>query len=281
MNRPRVLLTIDLSWAIYRAAAAHPQLSSTDGTFTGGVYGFIQSLQKAIRETGATHVVACTDSKPYRRSVQYPEYKQLRKSAADPELKRMYDESEPLVRALLVMVGVPVCGVPGFEADDIAAHLHRRNRSRFQKLFANANDSDLYQLLEIDHFACYKESIQTIVTAATLKKKMGLTPAEFMLASALQGTHNDIEGIPGVGPIKSKNAVLDPSEMRKYRESHGHIIDRNLSLITLPHPEFPAGLGLPQRTGRFNQRTLYRWLARLDIDTQLPMVNAFEQIDQT
>ncbi len=277
----RVLLTVDLSWQIYRNCAAHPQLQTPDGTFTGGLYGFMQSFSKAVRETEATHVVVCRDSKPYRRSIDYPKYKQLRKTAADPELKRMYDESEPIILDLLDSLGVPVWAVAGFEADDLSGHAVRVYRSRFDRIFANANDSDLFQLLDAPGFSVYRDSIKTAIDREALFKSHGLTPAEFMLASALQGTHNDIEGIAGVGPKTAAKAIRDPAAMRALRASHAKVIDRNLALIQLPHPTFPRGERLPSSLPkRFDARALYRWCSKYEIECTLSMVNAFEQINR-
>lgn len=273
----RVLLTVDLSYQIYRAAASHPGLTASGGEYTGGVYGFAMSLAKAIRETGATDCVACADSKPYLRSRDYPEYKQVRKTAMDPELRRLYDESEPLVLDLLRVVGIPVWGVPGFESDDLSASVVRRHACRYARIYAASNDSDLNQLLDAPSFAVYRDSLRTATTAASLLASTGLSPAQFMLASALQGTHNDIEGIKGVGAKTAAKVVRDPSLLRHYRAAHGAVIDRNLALIRLPHPELPRQ-AVPARTGPFNVRALYRWCSRLDIDTTLSMVNSFEQI---
>ena len=105
-----------------------------------------------------------------------------------------------------------------------------------------------------------------------------ISPADYMLMTALTGTHNDIAGIPKVGPVTALKAIKDPALMRKWVESHGDIIKRNLDLIRLPHPEFPAGIRLPEHGGSFNPRQLYRSLGRYDIDVTSSMVKAFEQL---
>ena len=67
----RILVCVDLSYQVYRASAAHPMLTSRR-VFTGGLYGFLQTFAKTVRETRATHVAFCQDCKPYRRSLEYP-----------------------------------------------------------------------------------------------------------------------------------------------------------------------------------------------------------------
>src|SRR6188768_1899383 len=112
-NEDRVLLCVDLSYQCYRASAANPHLTSRR-VFTGGLYGFLMTMGKMIRETRATDVAFCQDVKPYLRSKTYPEYKQLRKKAADEELLERHKESMPMILECLQICGVKPWGVPGF-----------------------------------------------------------------------------------------------------------------------------------------------------------------------
>jgi DNA polymerase I len=271
------LLAVDLSYQTYRAAAANPGLTSRR-VFTGGLYGFFVVLAKTIRETGATDVVVCRDTKPYRRSGAYPNYKQLRKQRADDELLRAYNQSITLVLEVLDAIGVPVWACQGFESDDLIALAATRYRHRFERIYAASNDSDLYQLLDVPNFGIYTKSIADVVTATTVAQRTGLTPQEYTLATALQGTHNDIAGIPGVGEVRARRAVLDPALMRKYMDSYGDIIRRNQQLIKLPHAELPTGLRLPRAVRGLDERQLYRSLGKYDIDTTASMVNALRQV---
>lgn len=275
----RIMLTVDFSYQLYRACAANPQLQSAEGIYTGGLYGFLMGFAAVVRETQATDVLICLDSKPYVRSKEYPAYKMLRKDSENEELKRIFNESKPLVIDVLDAMGVPVWSVFGFEADDLAGHVVRRHRSRFTRIYSHSNDSDLWQLLTAPNFLIYKDHIRTCITAETLLRSHGLTPEQFMLSTALQGTHNDIEGIHGVGPKTGDKIVKDPALLRRYQDSHGEMIERNLRLMHLPHRDFPHRSPLPQRKTRSSSRLLYRLLAKYDIDCTLQMVNAFEQID--
>lgn len=223
-------------------------------------------------------MVICQDRKPYIRSQTYPQYKLLRKKNADDTLLTMFNESMPLVLDALDVLGLPVWGVDGFESDDLIGHCVVQHRSRYNRIYAGSNDSDLFQLLWCDRFFVYKDSIATVVSGASLLKNKGLLPAQFMLATALQGTHNDIEGIPGVGEMRATAAVKDPAILRKYVDKHGDLINRNLELIQLPHPTFPWRTSVPQRTGRFNAQALYRFCGRYDIDVTKAMLDSFEQL---
>lgn len=271
------LLAVDLSYQSYRASAAHPTLSSGD-TFTGGLYGFLVALASAIRATGARSVVVCQDRKPYRRSLTYPEYKQLRKKTQDEELVKRHKLSMSLILEMLDVVGLPAWGIDGYESDDLVAHCVRSPGAQVDEVVAASNDSDLYQLFDDPSFKVYRKD-GDIMNGVRLWKETGLSPSQFMLATALMGTHNDIAGIPRVGEKTAIKAVLDPALMRTYRASHGELIERNLSLIKLPHPDFPTRARIPSRGRRFELRAFYRWCAQYDIEATAPMISALEQLD--
>lgn len=277
MRPPRILLAVDLSYQTYRAAAAHPMLSH-EGIFTGGLFGFLTTLAKQIRETKATDLIICQDCKPYRRSLMYPAYKQLRKKNRDEDLLKLYLESQPIITAAIEEIGLPMIGVEGFESDDCIGWLVRQQRHRYQAIYAASNDSDLFQLFWCPWFKVLKTDIKDCVDYWRIANgPLGMSPDEFMLSSALQGTHNDIEGIPGVGPVTAYKAVKNAGEMRKLRERWGEVIDRNLSLIKLPHPEFPH-ISLPRAAASFDARSLYRFCSRFDIQVTKSMIDSFDQI---
>lgn len=281
MKPSRTLLAVDLSYQTYRATSVHSQLKSLEGVFTGGVFGFMVSVAKIINECGATDVVVTGDVKPYLRSRIYPEYKQIRKSTADPEIKEKYLASLPLVREMLDVVGIPIMEVPGFESDDCIAHIVSQHRHRYAAIYAGSNDSDLYQLFYCAWFKVWRKDRESVMDYWRLLKETGLEPEQFMIASALMGTHNDVEGIPRVGPVTAYKAVLNPGVLRQYQERHADLIQRNLSLIRLPHAEFPTDLAVPKRTRPFDVRALYRWCAKYDITTTQAMTTAFEQVDNS
>lgn len=277
-RRGKVLLAVDLSYQTYRATAAHSTLKSIEGVFTGGLFGFMVTVSKIIRESGADAVVICEDVKPYRRSLEYPAYKMLRKKNEDSELRDNAQASLLLVKELLEVVGIPIMRAPGFESDDCIGHIVTQHRHRYRMIYAASNDSDLYALFWCPWFRVWQKDADDIMDYWKLKEKTGLTPEEFHLASALRGTHNDIEGIAGVGEKKSSEAVKNPGLMRKYQEGHGSMIERNLRLTALPHAEFPRDMAVPRSTKPFDARALYRWAGKYDITVTQSMVSAFEQV---
>ena len=273
----RILLAVDLSYQSYRAAAAHPMLTCRD-VFTGGLYGFLMTFGKMVRETRATDVVFCQDVKPYLRSLSYPEYKQIRKKSVDEELGKRHQQSMKLILEVLTSLGFIPWGIKGFESDDLIAHCVMKYRHRFAQIYAGSNDSDLFQLFWAPNFFVYGSDVHSAMSASNLHRKVGLDPAQFMLASALQGTHNDIAGIAGVGEVTARKIVLDPVKLRATMSSHGEMVTRNLGLIKLPHPEFPRISSLPARPKGFDTRAFVRTLGKYEVDATASMVSAFEQL---
>jgi len=283
MARDKVLLLVDLSYQSYRATSTHLDLRSHDGTFTGGVYGFLVALARTIIDSNADHVVVCQDVKPYVRSKEYPEYKMLRRDSAKKdkraeEIREKHLISVPLIIEAMHEVGIPLLGIQGFESDDCIGYIVRQHSRRWKRIYAASNDSDLFALLKYENFSVWPKSEKgTLMTLDWLRKTHLMEPDEFSLATALTGTHNDIEGIPRVGPVTARKVVQTPGLLRKYREEHGALIDRNLRLIRLPHEQFPH-VAVPERTRRFNSRAFVKWCSMYDITTTRTMDEAFEQV---
>ena len=274
---PRVLLAVDLSNQCYKAAASHPGLSS-DGRFTGGLYGFLVALQKTITAVGATDIVICEDMKPYLRSILYPEYKALRKETRDEALYEAAQYTLGLVRELLHVTGWPLWGLQGFESDDLVAHAAIKYRHRYRKVIAMSNDSDLYQLFTLPGFSIYKGKKGIYTRDHYDREWKGLPLEHLPTALALMGTHNEVEGVHGIGPATAKDIVNHPFKLRQALGKHASIVERNLQLITLPHKDLPRELNIPDRSRKFVERDLLKFCGRYDINLTRAMCIAFEQI---
>jgi DNA polymerase-1 len=272
----KVLLCVDVSNIVYKSAAAHSTLSS-DGVFTGGLYGFLMAIAKAVGDTGATKIVLCCDSKPYRRSLIYPEYKLLREDTKDPVLVGNAKTTIAQIRELVKVVGWPIWSIPTFESDDLIAHATIQYRHRYDQIIAMSNDSDLYQLFQWPRFALYKGK-KGLYTRADYDKEWGLPAHELYLALAMIGTHNCVSGISGIGMITAKKILADPVKYRAIREKHLEVLERNDRLIKLPYPDFPVDTKMPLPTCEYNERELLRFCSRYEISLQRWQCEAFEKI---
>lgn len=273
----RTLLCVDYSNNLYKAAAANADLTSGD-IFTGGVFGFMYFLAKAIFVTKATQVVMCKDCPPYVRSSEYPEYKMLRATNKDEALVAKVKETKALLDDLFDLIGIPVMAAPGYESDDLIGLLVRKYRHRFGSIVAASNDSDLYQLFDVcSGFSIYRGKTG-FYDKNDFDREWGLSRDQFMEAHALMGTHNDIAGIDGVGPVRAKGIVLDPPKLRSYRLSHASLIERNKRLIELPHPTMDPTLTLPRAGKIFKEREFIRFMGRLDIKVSFQLLASLEKV---
>lgn len=271
----KTLLAVDLSNILYKAVATHQVLKHA-GEFTGGLYGFLVSVSKAINKVEATDILFCRDMRPYIRCTEYPQYKEDRQKTRDEDIYAKFVESMTQMVALCGNMGWPLWGIQGFESDDLIAKCVLSRKWR--RVVAMSNDSDLYQLLDFHSFGIYKSAAEPIYNYEQFFDEWQMTTRDYKLALAMMGTHNEIRGIAGIGKVTVKQVLRNPHEYRRIREKHAELIDRNLHLIELPHPKFPTDLPPPSSKFPFNYRNLIRHLAPYDIDVTASMMKAFERL---
>ncbi len=274
----RNLLLVDVSNQAYVAAASHPMLTTLDGeTFTGGLYGFMCAVAKAINKTQATAICLCEDRKPYHRSIVYPEYKSLRNNTKDPVLVEKVKTTVEQIRNLCVVTGWPIWSVPSFESDDLVAHTVIQYRNRYETITAMSNDSDLYQLFEWPQFQIFKGKKGLFLHEDYLEEWRGLPANKLIQALALTGTHNEVAGIKGIGPVTAIHALNNIGHMLTLLSLHKELFERNLSLIQLPHKDFPVSARMPLK-GEYDERKLMRFCAQYGIKLERWMCESYERV---
>lgn len=272
------LLLIDVSNQSYKASAANPLLTiNGGGTFTGGLFGFLGALARAIEKTGSTAICLCEDRKPYHRSLAYPEYKNIRNTTKDMVLAAKAETTVKQIRRLCEVTGWPIWSVPAFESDDLIAHATIQNRHRYEKITAMCNDSDLYQLFKYDCFQMWKGK-DGLYLFPDFFHEYGIMPAQLVPFLAMCGTHNEVAGIKGIGPVTARHALLNPTHLLDIRTHHAELMDRNSRLIELPHRDFPREEKMPRPTGCYNERELIRFLSQYKIQLQRWMSESFEKV---
>ncbi len=196
----KTLYIIDGHAQIFRAYHAISSLSSpVTKEPTNATFGFVGMLLKLWREQRPDYVVMALDvsgEKETFRSELYPDYKANRE--APPE--DLHPQVQRIVEICRVM-GIPVLGTAGFEADDVIATLCEEFADREDlRLRLVSRDKDLQQLLgeRVEMFDIHKDET---IDLARLKEKTGITPEQVVDMLALMGdTVDNIPGLPGVGP---------------------------------------------------------------------------------
>src|SRR3954465_9285768 len=140
------LAIIDGKSVFYRGYYAMPNLSTKDGTPTGGVFGFATMALEVIRKLKPDYVAVAWD-KPKtnirRRLELYPEYKAGRKPApAD------FYEQIPVLHELLQAFGWPLYELDDYEADDIMGALAVQADKQGIETMLVTSDLDMLQLVD-------------------------------------------------------------------------------------------------------------------------------------
>ncbi len=197
MSKPKSLYLIDGSSYIFRAYYGIRQFLSTSNGFpTNALYGFINMLQKVVRDEKPDFLAVAFDSKEKTfRHQMYPDYKANR-DAPPEDLAKQFPYFEPLVEAF----NIYSVRVPGFEADDIMGTLAKKGVEKGLQVVIVSGDKDMMQLISPD--------IRMLDTMKNkwfgmedVAEKFGVTPDQVIEVMGLMGDSSDhIPGVKGVGP---------------------------------------------------------------------------------
>lgn len=219
------LAIIDGKSVFYRGYYAMPNLSTKDGTPTGGVFGFATMALEVIKRLKPDYVAVAWD-KPKtnirKRLELYPEYKAGRKPApAD------FKEQIPVLHELLQAFGWPLYELDDYEADDIMGTLAVQATARDIETMLVTSDLDMLQLVDPHvHVFALKKGLSNIelYSPKSFEAKYSIRVDQFLDLKALKGDSSDnIPGVPGIG---EKTAI---SLLQQY-ETLDNIYD-NLPLL--------------------------------------------------
>ncbi|HSX37112.1 MAG TPA: 5'-3' exonuclease H3TH domain-containing protein, partial [Patescibacteria group bacterium] len=216
---------IDGKSVFYRGYYAMPNLSTKDGTPTGGVFGFATMALEVIRRLKPDYVAVAWD-KPKtnirKRLELYPEYKAGRKPAP-PD----FYEQVPVLHELLNVFGWPLYELDDYEADDIMGTLALQATNKDIETMLVSSDLDMLQLVDPHvHMYALKTGLSNIelYSPKSFEAKYGIKVEQFLDLKAIKGDASDnIPGVPGIG---EKGAL----ELLKQYETLDNIYD-NLALI--------------------------------------------------
>lgn len=196
------LLVLDGNSIVNRAFYGVKLLSTKDGLFTNGIYGFMTMLQKLKDEAQPDAVAIAFDLKaPTFRHKMYAGYKAQRKGMP-PELAQQM----PTLKELLTDLGYPLIECEGFEADDILGTLAKTCEDTGNECLIATGDRDSLQLVS-PHVSVrlaatkFGQPQVTVYDEARIKEEYGVTPRQMIDIKAIQGDSSDnIPGVAGIGP---------------------------------------------------------------------------------
>ncbi len=201
MAERKKLAIIDGKSVFYRGYYAMPNLSTKDGTPTGGVFGFATMALEVIKRLKPDYVCVAWD-KPKtnirKRLELYPEYKAGRK----PPPPDFYEQI-PILHDLLDAFGWPLYELDDYEADDIMGTLAIQATSKDIETMLVTSDLDMLQMVDW-HVSVYalKKGLSNIELfhPESFEAKYGINASQFLDLKALKGDSSDnIPGVPGIG----------------------------------------------------------------------------------
>ena len=191
---------IDGNSLINRAyyAMRNPMITR-EGIYTQGIFGFINMLDKIIKDYQPEYMAIAFDMKaPTFRHSQYDQYKAGR--------KRMPEELAmeiPILKDILDAMRITRLELEGYEADDIIGTLVRMGEEEGLEPLVFTGDRDQLQLATDTAKIIYTKrgvSEFDLYDRESFIEEYGFTPLQFIDYKGLAGDSSDnIPGIPGVG----------------------------------------------------------------------------------
>ena len=217
------ILLIDGSSLIFRAFYAIKNLTTKDGVFVNGVYGFLNMYYKALELTNPTHVFVAFDkgSKTFRHT-EYSDYKGTRDKAPN-EITYQFG----ILKDLLSSMNVNYLELDEYEADDIIGTIAKMAQKEGFEVDIFTGDRDYLQLVDDNIFVYLtKKGISEIklMDNNAIFEDFGISPKQLIEVKALQGDSSDnIPGVKGVGEKTALKLIQEYGNLENLYENLGNL----------------------------------------------------------
>jgi 5'-3' exonuclease len=221
---------------------------------------FLNQLSE-FRQMCVGTVVLCVDSGPYRRTVEYPQYKKGRER--EPEYAAIYRWT--IERAALD--GYQIASSPGEEGDDIVATLVTAYEAAgFDDIRVFTHDKDASQIISerTRVFVPKGRGEFEIRNPSWVKQKFGVEPSQMALFQGICGDPGDaIPGVKGIGAVGAAKLINAYGTVAKMAEAAVGAIDA-AKMTDKPAPAFWRNfvIGIPE---------LPKWVALTTLRRDAPL----------
>lgn len=200
------LYLIDATAFCYRAFYALGSLATSSGQPTNAVYGFLNILNKILKEKKPDYIAICFDvSRETFRTKKYAEYKIQR-----PPMPDGLSSQIPIIKEIIRAYGLSIFEKEGFEADDIIATIVKKAKPKDVDVTIVSSDKDILQLVggNTEVFSPYKDE-GVIYNKEKVIERFGVEPEKIPDIMALMGDSVDnIPGVPGIGEKTASELIL-------------------------------------------------------------------------
>ncbi len=195
----------------YYAVIGRAPMTAPDGTPTGAVNGFFNSILGVMKEYNPDHMCVLFDRRePTFRHKMSDEYKANRKGMPDDLAAQM-----PVVKNLLDLYGICRMELAGYEADDLIGTLSKQGEEKGMNVFIYSGDHDDFQLISDKVSVIMPQSGKGKEPRVLFDRKMfedtyGVKPEVFVQVKALMGDNSDnIKGVEKVGEKTAFKLIAD------------------------------------------------------------------------
>lgn len=196
------IYVVDAVNFLFRSYYAIGPMTNLKGESTNGLYGFIRSIFKIIKDYSPVHFVAVFDGpqSTHHRKGMYSDYKIHRKAMPEDlylQLERAIEFCE--------LAGIPYLSIPKVEADDVMGSISKWAEKKGTDVFLCTSDKDLCQLVSDHVFVINPHKNNLLIDKHKVKELFGVTPEQMVDLLSMMGDASD--NIPGIEGIGSKTAV--------------------------------------------------------------------------
>lgn len=209
------LVLIDGKSVFYRGYYAMGALSLSDGTPTGGVYGFAAIAMEIVKKLNPTKVVVAWDSKSStsKRRAIFKDYKAGRVKPGEDFYTQI-----PLLKELVLDLGWDFVEIEDYEADDIIGTLSKQaDDAGDWETFIISSDLDMLQIVDSNtHMWRILKGFSNIeqIDIAEIEAKYGIKKSQFLDLKSLKGDSSDnIPGVPGIGEKTAAKLLNDYQDL--------------------------------------------------------------------
>ena len=202
----------------YATAYTGNVMKNSKGFPTNGLYGFINMMNKIIREEKPNYILVAFDKGKTFRHDKYDVYKAGRAAMPD-ELKVQF----PVAKEILGAMGIKYFEIDNYEADDIIGTMSRivDEEDEFIATIVSS-DKDLLQLISDEvTVKLLKSNDYIMMTPEVFREMYKCDPIKMIDLKALMGDSSD--NIPGVKGIGEKTAINLIEKFGSLKNLYDHI----------------------------------------------------------
>ena len=190
------LLVLDGNSIANKAFYGVHSLNAPDGTPTNAIHGFLNMFTRLRNDYNPEAVCVTFDLPgPTFRHKADENYKANRHPMPDDFAIQM-----PLLKELILNLGINIYELSGFEADDIIGTIAKKSESSGWDCVIATGDRDQFQLLSEKISMCYLGKENVLYSPELFKEQYGFEPINLIDYKAIAGDSSDnYPGVPGIG----------------------------------------------------------------------------------